>query len=167
MPPRLWSSMKYAPDSFHVTVILAPAAIAHGLAHAKAALSFGRPVTLLSAPGAGMAGGAGWWRAMIEAARAAYPATPCQDILDCADSPGMAMAALRLQQRLLVLSDSTPGFAAVASAAALQGSIVLPHPPKGLNLALRSHFYRLGEHLCVTGQQIITELDRDSTGSLR
>jgi hypothetical protein len=159
--------MKYALDSLHMTVTLAPAAIAHGLAHAKAALSFGRPVTLLSAPGAGLAGGAGWWQAVIRAARAAYPATPCQDILDCADAPGMAMAALRLQQRLLVLSESTPGFAAVARAAAIQGALVLPRAPEGLNLALRSHFYRLGEHLDPTGRQIITKLDRDSIQTLR
>ena len=159
--------MKYAPEPSHVTVILAPVTIVHGLAHAKAALSFGHPVTLLSATGAGMAGGAGWWQAMIRAARAEYPATPCQDILDCADSPGMAMAALRLQQRLLVLSDSTPSFTAVASAAALQGALVLPHAPEGLNLALRSHFHRLGEHLALTGRQFITKLDRDSTPTLR
>ena len=79
----------------------------------------------------------------------------------------MAMAALRLQQRLLALSDSTPGFAAVASAAALQGALVLPRAPEGLNLALRSHFRRLGEHLDPAGRQFITELDRDSTGSVR
>ena len=150
-----------------MTVTLAPAAIVHGLAHAKAALSFGHPVTLLSPPGAGLAGGAGWWQAMIRTARAEYPATPCQDILDCADSPGMAMAALRLQQRLLVLSDSTPSFAAVTSAAALQGALVLPHAPEGLNLALRSQFRRLGEHLDPAGRQFITKLDRDSTPSLR
>ena len=159
--------MKYAPDPFHVTVILAPVTIVHGLAHAKAALAPGLPVTLLSAPGAGLAGGCGWWQAMIASARADYPATPCQDILDCADTPGMAMAALRLQQRLLVLSDSVPSFAAVASAAALQGSIVLPRAPEGLNLALRSDFRRLAAHLARAGRQFITELDRDSAGPLR
>jgi hypothetical protein len=141
--------MKYVPNPVHMTVILAPAAMVHSLAHARAALAHGRPVTLLSAPGAALAGGCGWWQALVGAARAEYPFTQCQDILDCADSPGMAMAALRMRQRLLVLSESSPGFAAVAATASLQDAHVLPQAPVALNLALRSHFRRLTDHLSV------------------
>ena len=67
-------------------------------AQARLALAPGLPVTLLSAEGAALYMGVGWWQALVGAARASYPATPCADILDCADSPGRAMAALRMGQ---------------------------------------------------------------------
>ena len=115
-------------------MMLPPTVIVHGLADARAALRPGAPVTLLSARGAARFAGCLWWRELVAAARAARPMTPVQDILDCADAPGQALAALRVGQRLLVLDAACPGFAAVQDAAATLGARVMPVPPPALDL---------------------------------
>ena len=111
-----------------------PAIVVHGFGHASAALACGRPVTLLSGRGAGVYGGVGWWRGLVAAARAARPGIDAPDMLDCADAPGAAMAALRRGQAILVL-DPCPAFAAVSGAAAGCGAVVLAHRPAALDLA--------------------------------
>ena len=78
-------------------------------------------MTLISAEGAALYMGVAWWQALVAAARAAHPSTPCTDVLDCADSPGRAMAALRMGQRALVLTSSVPGSAAVDRIASAAG----------------------------------------------
>jgi hypothetical protein len=73
--------------------------IIHSLAQARAALAaaaeLGVPITLESAPAAGGYAGPGWWRALIEAARAERPAADVIAVLDCGEEPGAALAALR------------------------------------------------------------------------
>jgi hypothetical protein len=113
-----------------------PAVVVHGLRHARAALAPGLPVTLLSARGAAIYAGCGWWRALMQAAGAEI------DILDCADAPGYAMAALRLGQRGIIL-DHGPAFVAVSAAAATLGAIVLDTRPAALDLADRGAERRL------------------------
>ena len=113
-------------------VLAAPSVVVHDLAQAKAALGAGLAVTLLSAPGAASFAGAGWWRALVAQARAAHPDTPCQDVLDCADAPGHAMAAIRLGQQILVLDPACPAFNRIAALAT-----VLPVRPPALDLATR------------------------------
>lgn len=132
-----------------------PAIVVHGLAQANAALAEALPVTLLSAPGAASFAGPGWWRALIVRARAAHPHTPCQDVLDCADAPGHAMAAIRLGQAILVLDPACPAFARIASLAT-----VLPVRPPALDLAERGAARRLRAWL--TRQQ-----EDDSRAALR
>ncbi len=87
--------------------------IVHGLDDAVAALaearSAGHAVTLLSAPGAALYAGCGWWRALVEAARSRHPDVSCTDILDCADATGHALAALRIGVTRLVLWPDAPG----------------------------------------------------------
>ncbi len=112
-----------------------PAVVVHGWGDACAALAPGRPVTLLSGRGAAVYGGVGWWRAMLAASRAGHPATPCRDILDCADAPGAAMAALRRGQPALVLDAACPAFAAVTGAASECGAVILAARPVALDLA--------------------------------
>ena len=112
-----------------------PAVIVHGRAQAAAALAPGRPVTLLSAPGAALYAGAGWWRALMAAARAGRDPALVADLLDCADDPAQAFAALRLGQAWLVLAPHAPGFAAVAAVAAGRGGGVLAAAPPALDLA--------------------------------
>ena len=80
---------------------------------------------MLSAPGAALFAGCGWWRAVIERARGEYPGVPIDDILDCADAPGLALGALRIGQRRLVLSPTSPGWQSVAAIAASLGGEVL------------------------------------------
>src|SRR6185312_2439664 len=76
-----------------------PAVVVHSLAHAVAALEAaadaGCSVTLLSAPDAGIYAGAGWFKAVVEAAREAEPGARFDAILDCGDQAGAVQAALR------------------------------------------------------------------------
>jgi hypothetical protein len=111
------------------------------------ALAAGRPVTLLSAPGAALYAGCGWWRAVIERARSDFPAVPFDDILDCADAPGLALGALRIGQCLLVLSPTAPGWQSVAAIAASLGGKVLTSRPPALDMADRNAARRLHDWL--------------------
>lgn len=121
--------------------------VIHGADHAQAVLALGRAVCLLSAPNAALAGGCGWWRAVIEAGRTAHPDTPMIDILDCGTAPGAAMAALRIGQKYIVLSPDCPAFNAVSGAAAQLGALVLATRPPALDLAQHGAMRRLGEYL--------------------
>ena len=103
----------------------APAIVVHSLAHAVAALqaaaAVGRDIVLLSAANAGIYAGAGWWRAVVEAARAAEPAAKCGAILDCGDDAGAAQAALRAGIEAVIFTgraDVADRLAAIAEARA-------------------------------------------------
>ncbi len=124
-------------------MIVHPAVIVHGLVDARHVLALGAPVTLLSAPGAAGYAGCLWWREMVDAARQAHPGAEAPDVLDCADAPGHAMAALRSGICRLVLSPAVPAFAAVRQIAERQGGFVLDRPPPALDLAARDGRYRL------------------------
>lgn len=124
-------------------MILYPAVIAHGTEDLRAAMRADLPITVLSAPGAALYAGAGWWRALIALARREFPDATMTDLLDCADAPGRALEAIRIGQRGLVLSPAAPGFAAVAAIAAEHGGIVLPDRPPALDLAARDGRRRL------------------------
>jgi hypothetical protein len=112
-----------------------PAVTVHGFAQACNVLRPGRPVTLLSAPGAALYAGCLWWFELVAAAREKWPATPCIDILDCADAAGRAMAALRVGQKMLILDPASPAFPAVRAAAATLGASVLGERPPALDVA--------------------------------
>jgi hypothetical protein len=115
---------------------LPPAVIIHGLADARDALALGLPLTLLSAPGAAVYAGVGWWRALIAAARAEHPHLVFADILDCADSPGRAAEAIREGQRQVVLIGTPPLLLErVEVLAAECGATVLTEAPRALDLA--------------------------------
>src|SRR6266851_8816486 len=106
-----------------------PSVVVHGLEHARAALRPGLPVTLLSAPAAASFAGCGWWRALMDAARAEFAgagAAAWTDILDCGDASGYAMSALRLGQRAIILDPACPAFPAVAAVAGSFGARLLP-----------------------------------------
>jgi|ERR1019366_7151180 hypothetical protein len=124
-----------------------PAVVVHGLDEARTALRPGRPVTLLSARGAALYAGCGWWRALVAAVLADAPAAEVHDILDCADAPGQAMAALRIGQHNFILDAACPAFAAVAAAAATLGASVLAERPEALDLAERGADRRLAAWL--------------------
>jgi hypothetical protein len=125
----------------------APAVVVHRLADARLAVSAGLPVTLLSAPGAALYAGCGWWQALVNQARAAQPDAAVADILDCAEGSGQALAALRMGQRFLVLWPAAPGWDAVAAIAAQHGGAVLPAAPPALDLAARGADRRLHDWL--------------------
>jgi hypothetical protein len=124
-------------------MIVHPAVIVHGLADARTVLAQGAPVTLLSAPGAALYAGCLWWQALIAASREAYPDAAMTDVLDCADAPGQAMAALRSGVVRLVLAGDVPAWDAVADVARRQGGFVLRQAPPALDIAARDGKYRL------------------------
>jgi hypothetical protein len=124
-----------------------PAVLIHGLADARAVLALRRPVTLLSAPGAALFAGSGWWRALIQRARGEFPQGLWDDILDCADASGLALGALRIGQRRIVLDVTAPGRDAVTAIAASLGGEVLTVPPDALDMSERGAARRLPEWL--------------------
>jgi hypothetical protein len=115
-----------------------PAIIIHNLAHARLALADGRPVTLLSAPGAAVYAGCLWWRELL--AEAAFDGTA---LLDCADAPGRALEALKLGLHGLVLRCPPAAFAVVAELAAAQGALLLADAPPALDLGQYGAIRRL------------------------
>jgi hypothetical protein len=111
-----------------------PAVVVHGLADIRTALQPGLSVTLLSAPGAALYAGAGWWRALMATAEAEAPGRELIDILDCADAAGRALEALRAGQSLLVLL-ACPGRTDIATIACSLGAHLLAARPPALDLA--------------------------------
>jgi hypothetical protein len=61
----------------------------------KAAAQVGSLVVLVSTPDAGGYAGPGWFKALVAAAREAVPAGRCSALLDCGDSVGAVLAAIR------------------------------------------------------------------------
>ncbi len=131
-------------------MVLPPAVVIHGLTHARAALASGRGATLLSAPGAPSYAGAAWWRALVAAARAEFPALDPPDVLDCGDAPGRALEALSLGCRMVVLRPG-PAFAEIYERATAQGAQLLAEPPAALDLNEHGALRRLDAWLGVTG----------------
>ena len=120
-----------------------PAVVVHSLRDARAALAPGRPVTLLSAEAAALYAGAGWWQALVAAARAESPLTAVDDFLDCGDASGHALAALRIGLRRLILRPDAPGRERVAAiVAAMDGTLLAERPP-ALDLGDRASLRRL------------------------
>ncbi len=126
---------------------LYPAVVVHGLVDARTALSVGLPVTLLSAEGAVIYAGSAWWRALIKRATAEFPDVPCENILDCADASGLALGALRIGQRRIILDPTAPGWAEVAATATTLGCEVLCNRPPALDMAQRGAARRLHDWL--------------------
>jgi hypothetical protein len=120
---------------------LPPAVIVHGLGQAKLAVAAGA-VTLVSARGAALYAGCGWWRALVAASGTRGP-----DILDCADAPGRAMEALRVGCKLIVLDAAVQPAGLVAARAAVVGAAVLSAPPPALDLAAPGAARRLRDWL--------------------
>lgn len=78
----------------------APAIVIHSLAQARAAaraaVELGVAVELWSAPGAAAYAGPGWFKAVLEATRAAEPDARISAVLDCADLPGLVLGTFRI-----------------------------------------------------------------------
>ncbi len=81
--------------------------VVHSLDQARAvvaAANFDRPVRLLSPPGAAGQHGIGWWQALTRILAAEFPDRTMEAVLDCGDSPGLALAALRARVPLVRVS---------------------------------------------------------------
>ncbi|TCH99760.1 hypothetical protein EJV46_03560 [Roseococcus sp. SYP-B2431] len=108
------------------------AVIVHGAEEVGAALALagGRPLALLSAPGAAGYIGVAGFRAILEAHDALG-----LGILDAADAPGHALAALKAGFAAVVLSPEAPAFGGLRRIAAGLGARLLEAPPPALDLA--------------------------------
>lgn len=65
------------------------------LEEARSALAEGGPVRLDSPPGAALFHGVSWWLALLRLLDAEFPGAEYDAVLDCADAPGAALAAIR------------------------------------------------------------------------
>jgi hypothetical protein len=108
------------------------AVIVHGAEEVGAvlALAGGRPVALLSARGAAGYIGLAGFRAILDA-HGAF----ALGILDAADAPGHALAALKAGFATVVLSREAPAFPGIGRIAAKMGATLLEAPPPALDLA--------------------------------
>ena len=106
-----------------------PAITVHCIEHAQLALASGRPVTLISAPAAGVFAGPAWWRALVAACGTSQP-----DLLDCADAPGRALEALAVGCSGIILLPC-PAWPNVAERATMAGALLRPDRPVCLDLA--------------------------------
>ena len=88
----------------HTTAAIVVHGIDDAMAAVAAARRLGTPLTLISAPGAAAYAGPLWFRALVDQARAAAPDVTITGLLDCADHPGHAMAALRAGVEAIVFT---------------------------------------------------------------
>lgn len=93
------------------------------------ALAAGRPVALLSPPGAAGYLGLAGFRAILDA-HGVFPF----GILDAADAPGHALAALRAGFSTVILSPETAAFERLRPIAQAMGARLLAAPPPALDL---------------------------------
>lgn len=89
---------------------------------------------LLSAPGAAAYAGAGWFRALIDEARARYPGASMSSILDCASASGDALAALREGIKVIRFGGSQKVNNKIADIAKQLGASVITRRPRSLDL---------------------------------
>ena len=101
--------------------------VVRDLAEAEAALKAGAAI-LESPPGAGRYWGAPYFLALVAAAQAAMPDATFEAILDCGDSPGLAVEALRQGVRAVRVAGDARVVAAVADIAAQLGARVETAP---------------------------------------
>jgi hypothetical protein len=107
-------------------------AVVGSLAEARAALAeaAGRPVVLVSPPGAASYLGVGYYRALVDVVRAEFPGAKIEAVMDCGDAPGFALSALRTGFRVIVLRGDPRARARVASIARAAGAKLLARPPR-------------------------------------
>ena len=100
------------------------------LAAAEAASDLGRPLDLISAPGAGVSAGPMWFCALIDAVQARYPTLVLSATLDCGPYPGAVLAAIRAGVPRIVFTghaETADRLAGMAGAAGL--TLLTAAPP--------------------------------------
>jgi hypothetical protein len=107
------------------------------IAACRAAAAFRRPLLAMSPPGAASFAGPLWFKALAAAARrdAATPGDVLF-VLDCADAPGAALAAIHARVEAISCGMRGTVRAKIRAIAARAGVIVLDPPRKTLDLSL-------------------------------
>lgn len=113
------------------------AVVVHTLAHAldalDAAAEAGRPVTLISAPGAAATLGVGGYLGIVAAARELRPAVPARAVLDCGSDLGWALAALRMGVDAVRVDAGDEAFGRVRAIAVACGGAAERSRPEALD----------------------------------
>jgi hypothetical protein len=89
----------------------------------------------MSAPSAGIYAGPGWFRAVVDAARAAAPTADAVFVIDCGDDAGAAQGAIRAGIETVVFTgraDVARRLNAIAKAASLH--VLTARPEASLDL---------------------------------
>ncbi|WP_175426390.1 hypothetical protein [Azospirillum brasilense] len=92
------------------------------------------PLLLVSAPGAAAFAGAGWFGAVIARAAARHPSVAMTAVLDCADRPGDALAALTSGIDTVLFTGRADVAERLADIAAQHGARLLKALPEALDL---------------------------------
>jgi hypothetical protein len=110
----------------------------HGLPHLRAALragmESGRPVIALSAEAASAYAGAGWFAAMIQAAREEFPNAELTAILDCGDRAGDVLVALQAGIACVIFTGHPEATGRLTAIAAATGATILTERPPSFDL---------------------------------
>jgi hypothetical protein len=118
---------------------LPPAVLVRHLEDAVAAFEVAhalkRPVTLLSPEEGALWLGPGWLVAVAAEAAKAVPGAKCRTLLDCADRPDLAQAALRQGTDAILFTGKPKVAAKLADIAAAYGALLLRKRPPALELA--------------------------------
>jgi hypothetical protein len=116
-----------------------PAVVVHSGAHAKIALSvaaeLGVPIILESPAGAGRYLGAKVFKQMLTEAAREFPRARYSAVLDCGDSAGTAMNALRNGVGAIRIHAPDDVLARLADIAAALGARIVSGGPRALDLA--------------------------------
>jgi hypothetical protein len=98
----------------------------------KAAAALERPVLLMSAEHASASAGPAWFAHLVENARVTSPGCDVVAMLDCGDSPGHALAALR--EGLRAIRFNGPTFDKIADIAGQYDALCYEKRPASLAL---------------------------------
>jgi hypothetical protein len=101
----------------------------------RAAKAAGRPVRLISAPGASAYLGGGWFAAALDQARSEAGWGPAAAWLDCGDRAGDALAALREGAAGVVFTGAAETARRLAAIAEGRGAALLTQRPASHDLA--------------------------------
>lgn len=108
--------------------------VIHSLDQARDALAVAnteQPVSLISPPGAAGLQGIGWWQALSWILGAEFPQLKVETILDCGDSPGLALAAIRAGIPVVQVSDVSPPVLVSLKDIGRQAGVRVISPGKG------------------------------------
>jgi hypothetical protein len=118
-----------------VTPIIVIHSIDHAVGALAAAARVGRPIILASAPDAGGYVGPGWFAALMREARETVPEARFAALLDCGDSAGAALAAVRAEIEGIIFTGRGDVARRLADIARQHGvRLETERPPAGLDL---------------------------------